>query len=73
MPNLETALVRQAVDASSSMAFMPQPCCKARMAVKDIMLAVVSQKVQNAAKSIVFVGLLPCIIQALYSSAKRPM
>ncbi len=43
------------------------------MAMKDAMLTAVSQKERNAAKSMSLVGLLPCMIQALYSSAKRPV
>jgi hypothetical protein len=43
------------------------------VAVKDAMLMAASQKLRNVAKSIVFIGLLPRVIQALYSSAKRPM
>ncbi len=41
--------------------------------MKVTMLTAVSQKVWNAAKSIVLVGLSPHLIQALYSSAKRPV
>ncbi len=73
VPKLETASVRDAVDALSSRAFMLQPFCKAGVAVKDAMLTAVSQEAWNVAKSIVLVGLLLHIVQALYSSTKRPM
>ncbi len=39
--------------------------------MKDTMLTAVSQKVRNAAMSMLFVGLLLRVIQAFYSSAKR--
>jgi hypothetical protein len=41
------------------------------MAVKDAMWTEVSQKEQNAAKSMSLVGLLPHIIQALYTPLQR--
>jgi hypothetical protein len=72
VPKLEQASVREAADASSSTAFMPQPCCVARVAVKDAILMAVFQNELNAAKSMSLVGLLARMIQALYSSAKRP-
>jgi hypothetical protein len=59
-PKLETSLVREAADALSSAAFMPQLYCKTRMAVNDAMLTAVSQKVLNAAKSIGLVGVSLC-------------
>jgi hypothetical protein len=43
------------------------------VAVKDAMLTAVSQKERNATKSMLLVGLLPHMIQALYSSTKRPV
>ncbi len=63
MPKLEKASVREAADASSSTAFMPQPCCTAGVAVKDAMLMAVSQNELNATKSMTLVGLLARVIQ----------
>ncbi len=72
-PKLETALVREAADGLSSTAFMPYPCCKAGVAVKDAMLMAVAQKGRNAAKSMSLVGLSPRMIRELHYSAKRPV
>ncbi len=57
----------------SGMRLMDHLCCKARVAVKDAMLTEVSQKERNEAKSMSLDGLSPHVIQALYSSTKRPV